>query len=61
MLDVVDAMSAHYHEHHQELMAWPWRLYCAKWARMLIAFAKEEKRKKEREIEAEQKRLARDD
>jgi len=61
VLDVVDAMSAHYHEHHQELMAWPWRLFCAKWARMILYAAKEAKRRKDKEIEQEQQRLRNDD
>ncbi len=54
-------MSAHYHEHHQELMAWPWRLFCAEWARMILYAAKEAKRRKDKEIEQEQQRLRNDD
>ena len=28
-------MSGLYHEHYDALLSWPWKLFCAKWARAL--------------------------
>lgn len=46
ILDVLDAMSGHYHEHRRELLRWPWKLFGAQWGRMLIAAAKEAERQR---------------
>lgn len=57
LLDLLEAMSAHFHEHHEAIMRWSWKLFCAKWVR-LIKFAAEEKaRKQQREREDEMRRL----
>lgn len=45
VLDILDGMSSHYHEHHEALLRWPWKLFCAKWARWLTwAYADEDRR-----------------
>jgi hypothetical protein len=33
-------MSDLYHEHYDALLAWPWKLFCARWARALRIGAK---------------------
>lgn len=33
-------------ERHETVLAWPWRLFCAKWVRMLEAGERERKRRK---------------
>lgn len=60
LLDVVDALSSHYHEHLDALLAWGWRLFCARWARMLDALAVREVRERARREaqEEEQERQA---
>lgn len=45
VLDILDGMSSHYHEHHEALLRWSWKLFCAKWARWLTwAYADEDRR-----------------
>lgn len=58
VLDLIEAMSAHFHEHHQEIVGpygWSWKLFCAKWVRLIAAAEREEaeraKRTQDRELE----------
>lgn len=54
-LDALDGMSGLYHEHYDTLLRWPWKLFCAKWARALrIGHERERertRRKEERETQ----------
>lgn len=46
-------MSERYHEHHREIMSWSWKLFCAKWVRLIEWSAKEkQKQDKRREDQA---------
>ncbi|HET8905957.1 MAG TPA: hypothetical protein VFN11_03230 [Ktedonobacterales bacterium] len=54
LLDVVDSLSNHYHEHLDAILAWSWRLFCARWARMLDAEARRMVRERERSETREQ-------
>lgn len=56
LLDVMEAMGAHFHEHHDDICAWSWRLFCAKWARMTVQLAQQERARREREREQEHER-----
>lgn len=56
LLDVLEALSTHFHEHHAAIMTWSWKLFCAKWARMNVQVARQERDKREREREREQER-----
>lgn len=66
LLDVVDSLSAHYHEHLDAILAWSWRLFCTRWVRMIEAEgrrllrerAQQEARQEQQEL-AEQKTLLR--
>jgi len=49
-------MCAHFHEHHREIMRWPWKLFCAKWARMLKQLAEQQEKERQRELERERQR-----
>lgn len=44
ILDVMEAMGTHFHEHHAAIMRWSWKLFCRKWVR-LIKWAAEEREK----------------
>lgn len=57
MLLVVEAMSAHFREHHEAIMRWSWKLFCAKWIRLIEAADKERKKREHELIEAEYERL----
>jgi len=46
-------MSDLYHEHYDALLAWPWKLFCARWARALRIGAR---RRRERERREEERR-----
>ena len=45
ILDVMEAMSAHFKEKHEAIMQWSWKLFCRKWAR-LMKWAYEERERK---------------
>lgn len=53
ILDVIEGISAHFHEHHDAIMAWSWPLFCAKWARMVKQTSKREAERKTKERERE--------
>lgn len=44
ILDVLEAMSAHFKEKHEAIMQWSWKLFCRKWAR-LMKWAYEERQR----------------
>jgi hypothetical protein len=50
-LDALDGMSALYHEHYDALLRWPWKLFCAKWARALRISEEQGRERRRREDE----------
>lgn len=50
-------MSALYHEHYDALLRWPWKLFCARWARAIRIGDERarEQRRREEERETERK------
>lgn len=51
-------MSALYHEHYDALLRWPWKLFCAKWARALrIGYERTRERTRQEEERQTQERL----
>lgn len=58
LLQVVENLCAHYQERHSDVMRWPWKLFCAKWVRVLEAIRQQQRERREREIEHGQRRLA---
>jgi hypothetical protein len=57
ILVVLEGMSTHYHEHYADLLRLPWKVFCLKWASMLLYAAKEAVKREQEEIEREQARL----
>jgi hypothetical protein len=49
MLDLLEGMSAHFHEHHEAILRWTWKLFCAKWARLIRATATQRLEREESE------------
>ena len=60
ILDVCEAIGAHFHEHHDAVVAWSWRLFCAKWARMTVQVARQERERRDREREREREQRLRE-
>lgn len=60
LLDVCEAIGTHFHEHHDAIVAWSWKLFCVKWARMTVQVATQERDRRAREREREQEQRARD-
>lgn len=58
LLDIIETLSAHFHEHQAAILRWPFKLFCVKWRRMTVQLAKrdaERERDKQRAaIEREQ-------
>jgi hypothetical protein len=46
-------MGAHFHEHHADVVRWPWKIFCRKWARLLAATVGERKRELKRKRQAQ--------
>lgn len=58
ILDVLDAMASHYGEPMLEMLQrWSWKLFCARWRRLVEYSAAETKRREEQEREAAFQRL----
>lgn len=49
LLEIMEAMSAHFHEHHEAIMRWSWKLFCRKWARLMAWAAEEREKERQRE------------
>jgi hypothetical protein len=49
ILTITEAMGAHFHEHHHDIVRWSWKLFCAKWARMIKQLWEQQQRDDERE------------
>lgn len=49
---MLDALASHYGEPVLELLRrWPWKLFCARWRRLVDYMAAEQRKKRERERE----------
>lgn len=57
MLTIIEAMSYQFKEHHEAIMRWSWKLFCAKWVRLIQAMDRQRKRDEEQRVEAEFERL----
>ena len=55
LLDVIEALSTHFHEHQAAILRWPFKLFCVKWRRMTVQLAKRdaERERDKRRAEAE--------
>lgn len=53
-------MSGLYHEHYDALLGWPWKLFCARWARALRLGDERERERRRREEERENQTTLRD-
>lgn len=50
-LALLEAMGTHFHEHHEAILRWSWKLFCAKWCRLLDWAADEEVKRQQKETE----------
>lgn len=59
LLDIIEALGAHFHEHQADVLRWPWKLFCVKWRRMMVQVAKREadraRDKRQRELSEAQR------
>lgn len=53
-------MGAHFHEHHDVVVRWPWRLFCAKWCRLLEVADQRRREDEERKHKQQQGDLERE-
>lgn len=53
LLDIIEALSMHFHEHQAAILRWPFKLFCVKWRRMTVQLAK-----RDAERERDQQRAA---
>ena len=53
-------MGTHFHEHHSEIIAWPWKLFCQKWCRLIIAAEREQERRRRDREKREEEQAKRD-
>lgn len=60
LLDVMEGMSNHFHEHHADILRWSWKLFCAKWARMLDQVSKREAERLAKEQERQEEQMLRE-
>lgn len=58
-LDVLDALCNRHEEPTAAVLAWPWKLFCARWARLYAWTAEERERQEARAVEREFARLRR--
>lgn len=56
---VIEGMGAIFHEHHAEIVRWPWKVFCSKWARLIEYEARRQEDEENRKIEAEQTEMQR--
>lgn len=54
-------MGTHFHEHHDDVARWSWRLFCAKWARLMVQVARQERDRRDQEREREGMRRRREE
>ena len=60
MLAVLEALGAHFHEHHADLLRMPWLVFCGKWVRLIEYEARERVRKRRQAEERERDELRRE-
>lgn len=48
----------HFREHHEAILRWSWKLFCAKWARLIQAMARQRERQHQAHEEAELAKLS---
>jgi hypothetical protein len=54
LLDVIEALGTHFHEHQADILRWPFKLFCAKWRRMVMQVARREaERERDRRIQVQ--------
>lgn len=58
VLDLLDAMAGQFREHRRDILAWPWKLFCAMWIRLLEAQERERQRKEHREADEAMRNIA---
>lgn len=61
LLDIVEAISTHFYEHHDAVMRWPWRLFCVKWRRLMVQVTRRQVEREERDREMAHKRSEREE
>ncbi len=54
---MLDALTAHTHEHYGELVRMPWKVFCIKWVRLIHWSAKERDRRNKEKREREWAKL----
>lgn len=52
-LDLIEALARRHDETTADVLAWSWKLFCARWARLYTWTAQERERQQAREIERE--------
>lgn len=52
-LDLLEALARRHDERTADVLAWSWKLFCARWARLYTWTAAERERQQAREIERE--------
>lgn len=50
---MIEGLGAVYHEHHAEVMAWPFKVFCRKWSRLLEVEAERQREREDREADAQ--------
>lgn len=55
ILTIIEAMGTHFHERHDAVVRWSWKLFCVKWARLTVQVAELERDRRAREREREQR------
>lgn len=54
--DAIEGISGHFHEHHDVIMGWSWKLFCSKWARTLEAASRRQAQQTVRDARSAAKR-----
>jgi hypothetical protein len=54
---IIEAMSNYFREHHEAIMRWSWKLFCAKWVRLIQAADRQRQAAEKRRVEEEFERL----
>lgn len=50
--DVLDAMSFQYHEHHDAILGWSWKVFCVKLSRLIGLMDKQRAKEEQAKVEA---------
>lgn len=60
ILDVCEGLGTHFHEHHEAVMRWPWKLFCAKWRRLMVQTTQRAAERERGDLLREHERAERD-